>query len=137
MRSFSNWSKCILLLPWYWLKDCLPGINNIHSLIFSSLYSLVNKFLLFRPTTVHVPEKVLKKCVHKIFQVKTIFVYYFCRWKKTLLMPPIVMNSANLSDEVSKLLDFSQKLDINLLDNVVSLMYTGNGTQVCTVHVYM
>ena len=55
--------------------------------------------------------------------------------EKTLLMPPIVMNSANLSDEVSKLLDFSQKLDINLLDNVVSLMYTGNGTQVCTVHV--
>ena len=30
-----------------------------------------------------------------------------------------------------KLLDFSQKLDINLLDNVIKTMYHGSGPQVC------
>lgn len=30
-----------------------------------------------------------------------------------------------------KLLDFSQKLDINLLDNVIKTMYHGTGPQVC------
>jgi hypothetical protein len=40
------------------------------------------------------------------------------------------MNSVNLSEEAAKLLDFSQKLDINLLDNIVTMMYTGNGPQV-------
>lgn len=47
-------------------------------------------------------------------------------------MPPITMTSVNLSEEAAKLLDFSQKLDINLLDNIVTMMYTGNGQQVFT-----
>lgn len=34
--------------------------------------------------------------------------------------------------EASKLLDFNQKLDINLLDNIVGCMYTGMGEQVIT-----
>ena len=49
-------------------------------------------------------------------------------------MPPIAMTTTNLSEEASKLLDFTQKLDINLLDSVVSLMYASdgqNGQQVC------
>ena len=45
-------------------------------------------------------------------------------------MPPIAMTSGNLAEEANKLLDFSQKLDINLLDNVVTMMYSGNGPQV-------
>lgn len=45
-------------------------------------------------------------------------------------MPPITMTSVNLSEEAAKLLDFSQKLDITLLDNIVTMMYTGNGPQV-------
>jgi len=32
-----------------------------------------------------------------------------------------------LADEASKLLDFNQKLDINLLDSIVTCMYTGDG----------
>ncbi|KAL1121954.1 hypothetical protein AAG570_003362 [Ranatra chinensis] len=36
---------------------------------------------------------------------------------------------ATLSDQASKLLDFNQKLDINLLDNIVGCMYTGMGEQ--------
>lgn len=39
---------------------------------------------------------------------------------------------AALSEQATKLLDFSQKLDINLLDNIVGVMYTGNGDQVGT-----
>ncbi|CAI9730357.1 exportin-1-like isoform X1 [Octopus vulgaris] len=42
-------------------------------------------------------------------------------------MPPIIMN--NLAEEAAKLLDFNQKLDINLLDNIVACMYTGEGPQ--------
>ncbi|KAG0419764.1 hypothetical protein HPB47_003885 [Ixodes persulcatus] len=34
-----------------------------------------------------------------------------------------------LSEQASRLLDFSQKLDINLLDSVVCCMYTGEGAQ--------
>lgn len=37
---------------------------------------------------------------------------------------------ATLTEQASKLLDFSQKLDITLLDNVVGCMYTGIGDQV-------
>ncbi|KAL5009061.1 hypothetical protein ScPMuIL_014642 [Solemya velum] len=44
-------------------------------------------------------------------------------------MPPIVMNSNNLTDAAGKLLDFNQKLDINLLDSIVGCMYTGDGPQ--------
>lgn len=36
---------------------------------------------------------------------------------------------ATLTEQASKLLDFSQKLDITLLDNVVGCMYTGIGDQ--------
>ncbi|GAB1601395.1 exportin-1-like [Argonauta hians] len=42
-------------------------------------------------------------------------------------MPPIIMN--NLAEEAAKLLDFNQKLDINLLDNIVACMYSGEGPQ--------
>lgn len=38
-----------------------------------------------------------------------------------------------LSEQASRLLDFSQKLDINLLDSVVCCMYTGEGAQVRNV----
>ncbi|XP_033735453.1 exportin-1-like [Pecten maximus] len=44
-------------------------------------------------------------------------------------MPPISMSMANLPEEAAKLLDFNQKLDINLLDNIVAMMYTGDGQQ--------
>ncbi len=37
---------------------------------------------------------------------------------------------ATLTEQASKLLDFTQKLDITLLDNVVGCMYTGIGDQV-------
>ncbi|KAK7790553.1 hypothetical protein R5R35_013069 [Gryllus longicercus] len=36
---------------------------------------------------------------------------------------------ATLAEQASKLLDFNQKLDINLLDNVVGCMYSGIGEQ--------
>lgn len=42
-------------------------------------------------------------------------------------MTPIVMN--NLAEEAAKLLDFNQKLDISLLDNIVACMYSGEGPQ--------
>ncbi len=35
-----------------------------------------------------------------------------------------------LAEQASKLLDFTQRLDIQLLDNVVGCMYTGLGEQV-------
>lgn len=35
-----------------------------------------------------------------------------------------------MTEQVSKLLDFSQKLDITLLENIVGCMYTGTGDQV-------
>ncbi|XP_022175202.1 exportin-1 [Myzus persicae] len=36
---------------------------------------------------------------------------------------------ATMTEQVSKLLDFSQKLDITLLENIVGCMYTGTGDQ--------
>ena len=36
---------------------------------------------------------------------------------------------ATLNDQASKLLDFNQKLDMTLLDNIVGCMYTGIGEQ--------
>ena len=40
------------------------------------------------------------------------------------------MTTATLAQEtVNKLLDFNQKLDIGLLDTVVSTMYSGSGDQ--------
>lgn len=41
-----------------------------------------------------------------------------------------------LIDQAAKLLDFSQKLDIHLLDSVISCMYTGAGQQVRTKYTY-
>ena len=37
---------------------------------------------------------------------------------------------AVMAEQAGKLLDFGQKLDIQLLDNVVSSMYTAEGEQV-------
>lgn len=37
---------------------------------------------------------------------------------------------ATLAEQAAKLLDFSQKLDINLLDTVVGAMYSGEGPEV-------
>lgn len=42
---------------------------------------------------------------------------------------PVNGNMATLADQAARLLDFSQKLDINLLDSVVNCMYTGEGPQ--------
>jgi len=50
-------------------------------------------------------------------------------------MPSLSCENANMSvltDQASRLLDFSQKLDIQLLDNVIGFMYTGAGQQVIT-----
>lgn len=40
---------------------------------------------------------------------------------------------ATLAEQASKLLDFDQKLDITLLDNIVGCMYSGVGEQVRSV----
>lgn len=37
---------------------------------------------------------------------------------------------ATLAEQAEKLLDFTQKLDIQLLDSIVSYMYTADGQQV-------
>lgn len=39
---------------------------------------------------------------------------------------------ATATEQAGKLLDFAQKLDITLLDNVVGVMYAGEGAQVGT-----
>ena len=44
---------------------------------------------------------------------------------------PSTAAMGTLADEASKLLDFNQKLDINLLDSIVTCMYTGDGQRVC------
>ena len=41
------------------------------------------------------------------------------------------MSTTMTVDQASRLLDFNQKLDINLLDSVVGCMLTGIGQQVC------
>ena len=48
-------------------------------------------------------------------------------------MSPVMTanGSITISEQVGRqLLDFSQKLDIHLLDQVVSCMYSGDGSQV-------
>lgn len=45
------------------------------------------------------------------------------------------MKMATLAEQAEKLLDFNQKLDIQLLDNIVSYMYTADGQQVVCVKV--
>jgi len=38
-----------------------------------------------------------------------------------------------LTEQAARLLDFSQKLDIQLLDNVIGFMYSGAGQQVMSL----
>lgn len=38
-----------------------------------------------------------------------------------------------LQQQASKLLDFNEKLDIDLLDNVVNLLYSGGTQEVCAI----
>ena len=45
-------------------------------------------------------------------------------------MPPLPVTMTTLAEQASKLLDFNQKLDINLLDNIVGCMYSSEGQQV-------
>ena len=45
-------------------------------------------------------------------------------------MPPLPVSMGSLAEQATKLLDFNQKLDIDLLDNVVGCLYTGEGQQV-------
>jgi len=48
-------------------------------------------------------------------------------------MPSLSSENTNMSvltDQATRLLDFSQKLDIQLLDNVIGFMYSGAGQQV-------
>jgi exportin-1 len=40
------------------------------------------------------------------------------------------MAATTMAEQAAKLLDFTQRLDINLLDSVVACMYTGMGEQV-------
>lgn len=47
----------------------------------------------------------------------------------TPLGTPVNGSMNALSEQAARLLDFSQKLDINLLDSVVCCMYTGEGAQ--------
>lgn len=55
--------------------------------------------------------------------------FYWC----SSLMPSVSCDSADMSvltDQAARLLDFSQKLDIQLLDNIIGFMYGGAGQQV-------
>lgn len=47
-------------------------------------------------------------------------------------MPPIIMD--NIAEEAAKLLDFNQKLDISLLDDIVECMYLGKGPEVRLIY---
>lgn len=47
------------------------------------------------------------------------------------MTPPIGASMGSVTQQVGEqLLDFSQKLDITLLDNVVGCLYNGSGQQV-------
>ena len=48
----------------------------------------------------------------------------------------LIMNQVINEVEVNKLLDFNQKFDITLLDQVVNFMYQGHGPQVIYVFLY-
>jgi len=46
-------------------------------------------------------------------------------------MPPVAMSTITVTQQHGQqLLDFSQKLDISLLDNVVGCLYNGEGQSV-------
>ena len=45
-------------------------------------------------------------------------------------MPPVAMSATVTQQHGQQLLDFSQKLDITLLDNVVGCLYNGEGQSV-------
>lgn len=52
----------------------------------------------------------------------------------TLISSLLQIEKMSLTVEASKLLDFNQKLDIPLLDNVIGFMYNGIGEQVRIIH---
>ena len=58
-----------------------------------------------------------------------VMVYFVC--DRVDLMG--VWEMAVMAEQASKLLDFNQKLDIPLLDNVVTSMYTAEGEQVIDI----
>lgn len=49
---------------------------------------------------------------------------------KSVSILSLQIEKMSLTVEASKLLDFNQKLDIPLLDNVIGCMYNGIGEQV-------
>ena len=61
------------------------------------------------------------------YAVLPILFYSFIQ----IVLMPSTAAMGTLADEASKLLDFNQKLDINLLDSIVTCMYTGDGQRVC------
>jgi exportin-1 len=50
---------------------------------------------------------------------------------------PSTAAMGTLADEAAKLLDFNQKLDISLLDSIVTCMYTGDGQRVSCISVIL
>lgn len=46
------------------------------------------------------------------------------------------LKMATIAEQAEKLLDFTQKFDIHLLDTIVSCMYTADGEQVYTFYLY-
>ena len=68
----------------------------------------------------------------KIFWLIACIVYLWFLWFVTMWISSISFSGwmAPLAEQASKLLDFNQKLDINLLDNIVGCMYSGVGEQV-------
>lgn len=44
------------------------------------------------------------------------------------------IHTGNLASTAAKLLDFDQKLDIALLDNIITCMYNGTGEEVGSFH---
>ena len=64
------------------------------------------------------------------YEYITLFLpHLFVSLQIKFLMPSTAA-MGTLADEASKLLDFNQKLDINLLDSIVTCMYTGDGQRV-------
>ena len=50
-------------------------------------------------------------------------------------MPPVAMAETVTQQHGQQLLDFSQKLDISLLDNVVGCLYNGEGQSVSIISI--
>lgn len=73
-----------------------------------------------------------KEYAINIFRLIACIVYFLFLWFVTMWISSISFSvwMATLAEQASKLLDFNQKLDINLLDNIVGCMYSGVGEQV-------